>query len=131
MSRPGSASTRATAETLAQEIGGAISVRDWNDRGDALDGVALLVNTTSLGMVGQPALELELGALPENALVNDIVYNPLITTLLASAAERGNPTVDGIGMLLHQARPGFAAWFGTDPEVDDGLRDFVLAGLDR
>lgn len=118
-----------TADALAEEIGGAITVRDWDERNDALDGAALLVNTTSLGMVGQPALELDLGALPEDAVVNDIVYNPLITPLLATAAERGNPTVDGLGMLLHQARPGFAAWFGTDPEVDDGLRDFVLAGL--
>jgi shikimate dehydrogenase len=121
--------TRATAEALAREIGGNIVIGDWSDRAAALDGAALLVNTTSLGMVGQPALEIDLAALPDTTLVTDIVYNPLVTTLLANAAARGNPIVDGIGMLLHQARPGFAAWFGTEPAVDDGLKDFVLAGL--
>ena len=80
-------------------------------------------------MKGQPALELDLARLPEAALVNDIVYVPLETPLLAAARARGNPVVDGIGMLLHQARPGFAAWFDVTPEVTARLRAHVLEGL--
>ena len=87
------------------------------------------MNTTSLGMRGQPPLELALDVLPRSALVTDVVYTPLITPLLALAQARGNPVVDGLGMLLHQARPGFRAWFGVDPEVDDDLRAVVAAGL--
>jgi len=77
-------------------------------------------------MTGQPPLEIGLDALSEGALVTDIVYNPLETPLLAAARARGNPCVDGLGMLLHQARPGFAAWFGREPEVTAALRAFVL-----
>ncbi|MGI9484766.1 MAG: shikimate dehydrogenase family protein, partial [Geminicoccaceae bacterium] len=88
----------------------------------------LLVNTTSLGMSGQPPLEIALDGLPKTALVTDIVYTPLETELLAAARVRGNPTVDGLGMLLHQGRPGFTAWFGVDPEVTDDLRTIVLGG---
>jgi shikimate dehydrogenase len=87
----------------------------------------LLVNTTTLGMAGQPPLDLDLGALPVEAVVTDIVYAPLMTPLLQAARTRGNPLVDGLGMLLHQARPGFEAWFGVRPEVTPGLRDFVLS----
>jgi shikimate dehydrogenase len=90
---------------------------------------ATLVNATSLGMTGQPPLELDLRALPAAALVSDIVYAPLQTPLLQAAAQRGNTVVDGLGMLLHQARPGFAAWFGVEPEVDQALRDHVLADI--
>ncbi len=118
--------TRARAETLAQELGGPITVVDWADRAAALDGAALLVNTTTEGMVGRPALDLALDALPADALVNDIVYVPLETPLLAAAKARGNPVVDGVGMLLHQARPGFEAWFGVAPVVDAALRSAVL-----
>jgi len=100
----------------------------WEERDDALAGAALLVNTTSLGMVGKEPLDIRLDALPEFACVNDIVYAPLETRLLRAAYHRGNPTVDGIGMLLHQARPGFEAWFGQVPEVDNVLRLHVLAG---
>ncbi|MCW8951825.1 MAG: shikimate dehydrogenase [Rhodospirillales bacterium] len=121
--------TRERADALAADLGGAISVTDWAARTDALDGAALLVNTTNLGMTGQPPLDLDLAALPEDAVVNDIVYNPLETPLLRTAAQRGNTTVDGLGMLLHQARPGFAAWFGTEPVVDGDCRAHVLAGL--
>ena len=81
---------------------------------------------TSLGMTGQPTLDLLLDALPIDALVHDIVYAPLETELLAQARARGNPIVDGLGMLLHQARPGFEAWFGVSPEVTPALRNFVL-----
>ncbi|MFE0752685.1 shikimate dehydrogenase [Inquilinus sp. NPDC058860] len=118
--------TRARAEALAAELGGAITVVDWADRAAALDGAALVVNTTTEGMVGRPALDLPLDALPADALVNDIVYAPLETPLLAAARARGNPVVDGVGMLLHQARPGFEAWFGVAPVVDAALRAAVL-----
>jgi shikimate dehydrogenase len=123
--------TRARAEKLAAELGaaelgGPVTVVDWADRAAALDGAALLVNTTTEGMVGRPALDLPLDALPAEALVNDIVYVPLETPLLAAAKARGNPVVDGVGMLLHQARPGFEAWFGVAPVVDAALRAAVL-----
>ncbi len=117
------------ARALADELGGSVHAVDWTARAAALDGAALLVNTTSLGMRGQPPLVLTLDALPRTALVTDVVYTPLITPLLALAQARGNPVVDGLGMLLHQARPGFRAWFGVDPEVDDDLRAAVAAGL--
>lgn len=118
--------THARAAELATTLGGACSAVDWSDRGPALAGAGLLVNTTSLGMTGQPPLELPLDRLPETAVVQDIVYVPLETPLLAAARRRGNPTVDGLGMLLHQARLGFAAWFGVAPQVTDALRAFVL-----
>lgn len=118
----------ALAGALATAPGRGVTLVDWSERAEALAGAALLVNSTSLGMTGQPALELELAALPRSAVVDDIVYVPLETPLLAAARARGNVVVDGLGMLLHQARPGFAAWFGREPEVDQALRDFVLAG---
>jgi shikimate dehydrogenase len=111
---------------LARDLGGPVAVVDWPDKAEALAGANLLVNTTSLGMTGHGPLEIELGALPAHALVNDIVYQPLETDLLARARAGGNRTVDGIGMLLHQAVPGFEAWFGVRPEVTEALRDFVL-----
>lgn len=120
--------TRARGEALAEDLGGPIHVVDWGTWGRALPEAALLVNTTSLGMTGQPPLEIDLAALPANAVVNDIVYQPLETELLRMAKARGNAVVDGLGMLLHQARPGFEAWFGVRPEVDDALRAFVLRG---
>ena len=114
--------TRARAEELRAEFGARISVVDWDRRDRSVEGCGLLVNSTSQGMVGQPPLDLDLSALPTGSVVCDIVYNPLITPLLAAAAARGNPVVDGLGMLLHQARPAFAAWFGIDPEVTPELR---------
>ncbi|MEX0697264.1 MAG: shikimate dehydrogenase [Dongiaceae bacterium] len=115
------------ARRLAAEIGGPFRVVAWPERAAALADAALLVNATTLGMAGQPPLDLELSALPGAAVVNDIVYAPLETPLLAAARARGNRVVDGLGMLLHQARPGFAAWFGVAPQVTATLRDFVLA----
>ena len=115
--------TAAKAEALARDIGGPVRVVGE----PALSGAALLVNTTTLGMAGQPPLDLDLAGLPRGAVVTDIVYTPLITPLLAAARARGNPIVDGLGMLLHQAVPGFEAWFGVRPEVTNELRDFVLA----
>jgi shikimate dehydrogenase len=127
--------TLTRAETLAAQLadaaherGTVLTVLPWQDK-DALFGASLLVNTTSLGMTGQPPLEIDLAPLPAGALVTDIVYSPLETDLLATARARGHAVVDGLGMLLHQARPGFRAWFGVDPEVSDALRATVLAGL--
>ena len=119
--------TRARAEALAEALGGPVTVHDWDDRQAALAGAGLLVNTTTLGMVGQPPLDLDLAGLPAAAVVTDIVYAPLMTPLIEAARARGNPLVDGLGMLLHQARPGFEAWFGVRPEVTPALRDFVLS----
>ncbi len=106
-----------------------IYAAEWESRSDILADTNLLVNTTSLGMKGQPELEISLDSLPKRALVTDIVYNPLITPLLAAAETRGNVIVDGLGMLLYQAAPGFEAWFGTKPEVTDELREIVLQAL--
>lgn len=123
--------TRERAEVLAADLSsgadGMITVADWDDRNDVLNGCDLLVNTTSLGMAGQPPLALSLDKLPKSCVVTDIVYAPLITPLLGMAEKRGNKIVDGLGMLLHQARPGFEAWFGVKPEVTEDLRKFVLA----
>jgi shikimate dehydrogenase len=121
--------SRDKAAALAAALGGAITVIDWSCRATALANAALLVNTTSLGMTGQPPLDLALDALPKTAVVNDIVYAPLETPLLEAARGRGNPAVDGLGMLLHQARPAFAAWFGVTPEVTPALRQTVVASL--
>lgn len=122
--------TRERAERLAAELGGPIAVGDWDDRAARLADANLLVNTTTQGMTGKGALEIDLSALPVTALVNDIVYVPLETDLLAAARARGNPVVDGLGMLLHQARPGFEAWFGQAPQVTADLRLHILARLD-
>ncbi len=119
----------ARAEALAAILGPAIKPLPWTERHAALEDAVLLVNTTSLGMTGQPRLELDLSLLPEYAVVNDLVYSPLTTALLAAARQRGNIVVDGLGMLLHQARPGFAAWFGVEPEVTAELRAFVAGDL--
>lgn len=117
------------AAAIRDEFGKPVRPMMWEQRGSALANAALLVNTTSLGMEGLPPLDIDLGKLPENAVVYDIVYVPLETPLLAAARARGNPAIDGLGMLLHQARPGFREWFGTDPTVDQALRDHVLADL--
>jgi shikimate dehydrogenase len=117
--------TAARAEALARGLGGPVEVAERPPLEDA----ALLVNTTVLGMEGQPQLECDLAPLPPGAVVADLVYVPLETRLLATARARGLRTVDGLGMLLHQARPGFARWFGVDPQVDAALRDFIAAGI--
>jgi shikimate dehydrogenase len=114
---------------LAAELGGPIHAVPWEQRHAALADTALLVNTTSQGMSGQPPLDLALDDLPVQALVSDLVYVPLATPLLAAARARGNRVVGGLGMLLHQARPAFAAWFGTMPAATPALRAMVERSL--
>ncbi len=120
--------TRARADDLAAEFGPAVTAHDWG-QWSVLADAALLVNTTSLGLVGQPELDIDLEKLPTEAVVNDIVYVPLETRLLAAARRRGNSVVDGLGMLLYQAKPGFHAWFGVEPAVTPALRAHVAADL--
>jgi shikimate dehydrogenase len=121
--------TSARAEALAREFGSPVAALLWAERHRALAGAAMLVNTTSQGMSGQPPLDLALDALPAHALVCDIVYIPLETPLLAAARRRGNRTVDGLGMLLHQARPAWQSWFGLEPEVTPELRALIEATI--
>jgi len=115
------------AQDLATEFGAPVHAIPWEQRDAALADAALLVNTTSQGMAGQPALEISLDQLPKTALVSDVIYIPLETPLLQAARERGNPTVNGLGMLLNQARPAFKAWFGVMPEITPELMTKVLA----
>jgi len=126
--------TRGRAEELAETIGRAapgvkLSVVDWNAWGRAFDGAGLLVNTTSLGMTGKESGDVPLDTLPPDAAIADIVYNPLETPLLAEAKRLGHRTMDGLGMLMHQAVPAFAAWFGVTPKVTPGLRAALEAKL--
>jgi shikimate dehydrogenase len=120
--------TRARAEAIARELPG-LRVIDWDTRDEAVADHALLVNTTSLGMAGHQPLEIDLDRAAQGLTVTDIVYVPLETPLLAAARARDIRCVDGLGMLLYQAVPGFRAWFGVDPTVDDTLRRFVAADL--
>jgi shikimate dehydrogenase len=117
--------TLARAKGIAEAFGGPIKALPWEERHAALDGVALVVNATSCGMVGQPALDLGLDKLPQSALAADIIYIPLETPFLAAARQRGNRTVNGLGMLLNQGRPAWKAWFGIEPEVTPELRAMV------
>ena len=125
--------TRETAVDLGVAFtpagGQRIVVGSWNERSELLKGSTLLVNTTSLGMTGQPALDIDLAPLPREAAVYDIVYVPLETHLLAAARSRGNRCVDGLGMLLHQGRPGFEAWFGPKVDVTVEQRRAVATDL--
>ena len=120
--------TRDRADTLAADLPG-LRIVDWECRSAALADHALVVNTTSLGMGGEGDLGLDLGRASKGMAVSDIVYVPLETKLLAEAAQRGLKPVEGLGMLLYQAVPGFEAWFGVKPVVDDELRRFVAADL--
>jgi shikimate dehydrogenase len=117
----------AKAHDMAQEFGATVSAMAWEDRHDALAGAALLVNTTNQGMQGEAALDLRLDALPITALVSDIIYVPMETPLLTAARRRGNQTVNGLGMLLNQARPAFEAWFGVSPGITPELMHQVRA----
>ena len=120
--------TREKAEALCGLADG-LSIGDWQDRHKSADGCGVLVNTTSLGMDGQPPLDMSLSGLSAKALVSDIVYTPLITPLLSAAQASGHIGVDGLGMLMHQAALSFEIWFGEKPAVDKTLRDLLLADL--
>lgn len=119
--------TRARADALRSDFGAKVVVHEWVQAGAMIEGCATLVNTTSLGMVGKPDLTVPLDALRPGMLVTDLVYVPLKTQLLLRAEAAGCTVVDGLGMLLHQAAPGFERWFGTRPEVDEASRAAVLA----
>ena len=119
--------TKAKAEELRVGVESVVKVFDWSERNEAMRGAAMLINTTNQGMYGQPALDVSLEALPTSSLVSDAIYIPLATPLLETARLRGNPTVNGLGMLLNQARPAFKAWFGVLPEITEDLRKAVLA----
>lgn len=124
--------TAERAEAVAQDLAGPqtdIAVHSWSERDAVLVGAGILVNATSLGMAGEPPLTIDLAALPQQAIVIDAVYVPLETSLLAAARRRGNRVVDGLGMLLHQGRPGFEAWFGTAVRATRNLRAAVLTTL--
>ena len=121
--------TEEKAQNLARMLGPSILPVSWEDRETSMADVSLLVNGTSLGMAGSPLLDLALARLPAAAVVYDIVYAPLETPLLGAAKARGNPVVDGLGMLIHQARPTFEAWFGVLPEATSELREMLEADL--
>ena len=118
--------TRIRAEKLKEDFGNRIQVVEWVQAGNVLEDADLVVNTTSLGMTDQPEMRVPLDGLRPGAIVNDLVYSPLRTRLLAAAEEQGCRVVDGLGMLLHQAVPGFERWFGKRPVVDENVRAAVL-----
>lgn len=119
--------TRPRAEALRSDFGARVRVVDWVQAGNMIEDVGLLVNTTALGMVGKPPLRVPLDALAPGTVVSDLVYNPLMTDFLQLAEALGATVVDGLGMLLHQAAPGFERWFGKRPEVDEATRLAVLS----
>lgn len=119
--------TRPRADALRSDFGAKIAVYEWVQAGTLLDDAVTVINTTSLGMTGKPDLPVSLQRLNPAAVVNDLVYTPLRTQFLIEAEARGAQVVDGLGMLLHQAAPGFERWFGLRPEVDEATRQAVLA----
>ncbi|NHF72939.1 shikimate dehydrogenase [Paracoccus xiamenensis] len=118
--------TKLRADQIKNEFGAKVVVYDWAQAGNMLEGATTVVNATSMGMTGKPALRVPLDALSPGTLVTDLVYTPLMTDFLLEAQSRGCQVVDGLGMLLHQAAPGFERWFGRRPEVDEALRQAVL-----
>jgi shikimate dehydrogenase len=118
--------TRARANALRSDFGAKIHVHEWVHAGNLLDDAVTVVNTTSLGMTGKPDFRIPLDSLNPKALVNDLVYTPLKTQFLIEAEAVGATVVDGLGMLLHQAAPGFERWFGVRPEIDGATRQAVL-----
>jgi len=119
--------TMERAQVLAEAFGDRVKVLPWSERNDAMAGVSLLVNTTTLGMHGQPPLDVALDALPLAAMVSDAIYIPMETPLLTQARLRGQRTVNGLGMLINQARPAFASWFGVLPDITPELRTAIQA----
>ncbi|MGN6548995.1 MAG: shikimate dehydrogenase [Pararhizobium sp.] len=122
--------TLARARELADRFGSRVSAHAFDALGEAMSGADVFVNTTSLGMEGSAVPDIDFGALAEGAAVTDIVYVPLKTPILKMAEEQGRRTIDGLGMLLHQAVPGFEKWFGVRPEVTPELRAAVIADMD-
>jgi shikimate dehydrogenase len=122
--------TRARADALARHLGARVKAFDWSERNSGARGASLLVNTTPLGMAHSDALAIDVRVLDRNCVVADIVYVPLETPLLTAARQRGLVTVDGLGMLLHQAVPGFERWFGVRPEVTDELRALLVRDIE-
>jgi shikimate dehydrogenase len=118
--------TRVRAEKLKSDFGARVRVYDWVQAGNMMDNAALVVNTTSLGMLGKGEMRVPLDGLRAGTVVTDLVYTPLKTRFLETAEEMGCVTVDGLGMLLHQAVPGFERWFGQRPEVDRATRAAAL-----
>ncbi|GGH33667.1 shikimate dehydrogenase (NADP(+)) [Alsobacter metallidurans] len=123
--------TRDRSEQLAEFFGKRVQASRWDAVSQLVPSADMVVNTTSLGMSGQPELDISLEGLKPGAVVTDAVYIPLETRLLAEARRRGNPVVDGLGMLLHQAAPGFEHWFGKRPEVTPALRQLIVDDLAR
>ncbi len=119
------------AENLAEEFGPPVKVIAWQEKEQHLAQTHLLVNSTSLGMTGKPPLEINIETMPASATVYDIVYAPLETKLLSTAKSLGFTPIDGLGMLLHQAVPGFEQWFGTRPDVTDELRQMIVKDLEQ
>jgi len=122
--------TRARADAVARHFGAGVAAYDWRERVDRSREVGLIINATSLGMRGAPTLDMPLAQLSDACIVADLVYVPLETSLLAAARARGLATVDGLGMLLHQAVPGFTRWFGVTPKVTDELRAIIVADIE-
>lgn len=120
--------TRARADALRKEFGAKVTVTDWVKAGNIVEDAATVVNASSMGMTGKPAFRVPLDGLSRHAVVTDLVYTPLRTQFLERAAEMGCRTVDGLGMLIHQAAPGFERWFGATPPVDDAARAAILDG---
>ncbi|MBM08913.1 MAG: shikimate dehydrogenase [Magnetovibrio sp.] len=116
------------AQSLAKDLSGKINILPWADMLGAMPYVNILINTTTLGMQGMGALNIDFSKVPKSILVTDVVYNPLRTPILIEASVNGNPVLDGLDMLLYQAQPGFSAWFGEEPDVTPDLRSFVLKG---
>jgi shikimate dehydrogenase len=122
--------TRERAEQIAEDFGPRVKVFDWDVRSDGAREACVLVNTTAVGLKGEGSLDIDFAGFNEDCVVSDIVYVPLETELMASAEAAGLRTVDGLGMLLHQAVPGFAKWFGVRPQVTDELRALVVADIE-
>jgi shikimate dehydrogenase len=122
--------TRERADTLARQLGPRVKVGDWNDRSTLSRDACVLVNTTSVGLKGEGTLEIDFDGFHADCVVSDIVYVPLETQLIAGAKARGLQTVDGLGMLLHQAVPGFEKWFGKRPEVTDELYALIARDIE-
>lgn len=122
--------TQARAEALAAHFAGPVTVFEWQDRGAQLKGCGLVVNATTLGMSGESPLEIDLAGAEQTCVVSDLVYSPLKTKLLSGAEALGLRTAEGLGMLLHQAAPGFEKWFGVRPEVTSELRALVSADIE-